>query len=1141
MIGLRTGQESSRLLVPLVMFAMASVLSPAQTISVSPLTLTFEVEANGPIPPEQFLDITSAPSDEAFSAFVQVTLISTAWVKLDRTNGFTPSQVGVTVDPSLLAPGQRIADIIVRLGTEGDRRAVRVTAIVSEPGSGGGGGGGGGSDPVIDVDPSSLGFSAPSPGNDPPAQTLDVRNDGAGTLNYQFNISYPAQGSVSWLSVDPISGTSSGGSVGHQVSVGTEGLEPGLHPAILLVTGNAANSPFEIPVNLTVGSGPLITVNPTDFIFTAFEGSVNPSGRSLIVGSQGETLLYEVSSNQPWLTVEPTGGNTLAGPGIHTVRVDTDGLTAGTFLGKLTIESPSATNAPLTLDVTLSINPPGSLTTFPSSVSFFGAAGTPVTTHRIVSLAGASLSGVAWEAAVDPPETTWIKAAPSRGGVPGNLIIAVDNTGLPSGQYTAEVRIDPLGESAGPSAPAVTAQTAALATVPVQLILQDAPPDLIVAPSVVTISGVEGDLGARTRILRIGNRGGPELNWTAQAETDSGDDWLGVLPTAGSGPATARVTAAVSGLSAGVYQGRVVLEQGGVETEVPVALVVSPPGGVLRTDRVGVLFDGAEGDGEWTRTVSIFANGGTSYNWTAHIRQLTGPSVWLTISPESGETGPSEVTLTAGAERLPAGAYTALVEISPDAGGPSRFLTAALTVRPSGVGPVSTIEPSGLIFVAHSGASVDQALTVSTNNSSSAEFQAAASTFDGGAWLLVEPVSGTTSAGGEVELTATVNPSVLASGTARGLVSITLGDGIVRSVSVSVYRPAGGPGPCAPSGLRVNPISPHQNFSASSGRPVHLEAVLTDAACGTAEAGVGALVAEFGNGDEAVTLERVRGGVYSGTWTPRNAAPQVSVLFTAMSSASTAEAVLIGAIESTTAPNLLPFGSVNAAGFSAGRALAPGAIFSSFGGGLANGLFVAGETLPLPLELGGASLLAGGREIPLYFASGGQINAQLPFETDAGTVSQLIARVAGNHSVPKDVVTASAGPGIFTNPFSFVPVRAVAQNEDLRTNRPSNPASPGEAVTLYLSGVGETDPALATGEEAPSAEPFARVALPATATIGGKPARILFLGMTPGFVGLAQANLIVPENSPLGPDIPIVITVDSQPSNSAVIAVEEPQ
>ena len=43
MTGPRTGQESYRLLVPLVLFAAANVLSPAQTVSVAPLTLTFEV------------------------------------------------------------------------------------------------------------------------------------------------------------------------------------------------------------------------------------------------------------------------------------------------------------------------------------------------------------------------------------------------------------------------------------------------------------------------------------------------------------------------------------------------------------------------------------------------------------------------------------------------------------------------------------------------------------------------------------------------------------------------------------------------------------------------------------------------------------------------------------------------------------------------------------------------------------------------------------------------------------------------------------------------------------------------------------------------------------------------------------------
>ena len=616
---------------------------------------------------------------------------------------------------------------------------------------------------------------------------------GSGTLDYQVNISYAAQGEVGWLDVSPTSGSSTNSPVEHQVSVTTAGLEPGLHSALLLVSGNAANSPFEIALNLTVGSGPILTVNPNDFTFNAFEGVANPSGQALIVGSQGETMSYEISPNQPWLTVEPAGGNTLQGPGLHTVRVDTDGLTAGTFLGKLTIDSPTATNAPLILDVTLSIHPPGSLTAFPSSVSFFGAAGTPVATQRIVSLAGASLSALAWTAEVDPPEAGWLKASPGRGGVPGNLIIAIDNTDLAAGQYNADVRIVPFGENAALSNPAVVAQTAALPAVPVQLILQDSGPVLDASPAVLIFSVVEGDVISPIRVLQIGNRGGGDLAWTSRVETDNGEGWLGVLPTGGSRPATARVTAEVSAMAAGVYQGRVILDQGGSETEVPVALVVSPPGGVLRTDRVGVLFDGAAGDGEWTRSVRVFALGETFLSWTALIRELTGPVVWLDVHAERGD--PSRIRLTAGAEGLPAGVYTAVVEISPDTGGPSRFLTVVLRIRPNGVSPTPTIEPSGLIFVAHTDAPITKTLTISTNGAGVTDFQAAASTYDGGAWLSVEPMSGSTSAAGEVELTVGMNPSEFANGAEQGLVGITFGDGIVHSVPVSVSRPVDGPQP----------------------------------------------------------------------------------------------------------------------------------------------------------------------------------------------------------------------------------------------------------------------------------------------------------------------------------------------------------
>ena len=763
-----------------------------------------------------------------------------------------------------------------------------------------------------------------------------------------------------------------------------------------------------------------------------------------------------------------------------------------------------------------------------------------MTTERIVSVAGASLGGLAWKAEVEPPEANWIKTAPGRDAVPGNLIIAIDNTGLPAGQYNAEVRIDPFGETAALSGPAGAAQTAALAAVPVQLILQDAAPNLDASPSVLIFSAVEGEFVSPTRILQVGNRGGGNLDWTARAETDNGEDWLGVLPTGGSGPATARVHGGrvrhARGSSSGARDSR----SGGTETEVPVSLVISPPGGILRVDRVGLLFDGAQGNGESTRTARVFGLGGTVIGWRAEIRELTGPAVWLAMSPEAGETGPSEVNFTASAEDFRRASTRRSSRSRPMPAVPSRFVTVVLRVRPAGVSPVPTIEPSGLVFVAPGDAPLTQTLSISRNAAEAADFQAAASTDDGGAWLSVDPTSGSTSAGGELELSVGVSPSEIGSTSARGFVSITFGDGIVRSVPVSVFRPATGPGVCTPSGLQVHPLSPLQNFSGAGGRPVHLEVVLTDTACGVADTRDAAVVAELSNGDGAVALDRVSGSVYAATWTPRNAAPQVSVRFTALSGASTAEAGVIGAVESTTAPTLLPFGAVNAAGFSPGRALAPGAIFSSFGSGLAGG-FLISEDVPLPLELGRAALLAGARGTPLYFASGGQINAQLPFEAIPGAVSQLIARVENTHSVPRDVVVASAGPGIFTSPIPSVPPRAVAQNEDLSLNRVSNPAAPGEAVTLYLSGLGETDPPLETGDEAPGAEPFARAALDAAATIGGEPARILFLGMTPGFIGLGQANLIVPETSPLGPDVPVIITVDGQASNSAVIAVEDPQ
>jgi uncharacterized protein (TIGR03437 family) len=367
------------------------------------------------------------------------------------------------------------------------------------------------------------------------------------------------------------------------------------------------------------------------------------------------------------------------------------------------------------------------------------------------------------------------------------------------------------------------------------------------------------------------------------------------------------------------------------------------------------------------------------------------------------------------------------------------------------------------------------------------------------------------------------------------MVGVTFGDGVVRSAPVLLtVRPAGAG--CVPAAISLSPISPVQNFVASTGRAVRLEGVVADD-CGVGVSGA-AVLAVFNNGDPALPLRNLGGGRYGATWAPRNAASQVNIRYEMVSGISNAETFLVGTVVSTAAPRLSQYGSVNGASFASGEALAPGGIMSTFGFNLAAGNNLA-EELPLPVRLGGVRLFVGGRQAPLFFAGFGQLNSQVPFETTPDRRSDVIASVNGQFTVPQAITVAAARPGIFAMPSASGPPRAIAQNQDYSLNSPGNPAARGEAVVLYLTGAGEVDPSVPSGEGAPSEEPLARVTLPATATIGGKTAEVLFLGLSPGFVGLVQANLIVPPDAPIGADVPVVITIGGQPSNSMVIAVSQ--
>jgi uncharacterized protein (TIGR03437 family) len=59
-----------------------------------------------------------------------------------------------------------------------------------------------------------------------------------------------------------------------------------------------------------------------------------------------------------------------------------------------------------------------------------------------------------------------------------------------------------------------------------------------------------------------------------------------------------------------------------------------------------------------------------------------------------------------------------------------------------------------------------------------------------------------------------------------------------------------------------------------------------------------------------------------------------------------------------------------------------------------------------------------------------------------------------------------------------------------------------------------------------------------TVTIGGVSAKVQFSGLTPGFAGLYQVNVQVPDGVSPGDAVPVVVTIGGVSSNTATIAVE---
>jgi len=214
----------------------------------------------------------------------------------------------------------------------------------------------------------------------------------------------------------------------------------------------------------------------------------------------------------------------------------------------------------------------------------------------------------------------------------------------------------------------------------------------------------------------------------------------------------------------------------------------------------------------------------------------------------------------------------------------------------------------------------------------------------------------------------------------------------------------------------------------------------------------------------------------------------------------------------------------NAASFES-AVVAPGQIVTLFGSqmgpaqGIQPGLDPSGR---LPTFVGGTIVLFGGVPAPLFFVRGDQINAQVPYAVSGRGAIDVVVITGGVTTNVLQVRVQDAAPGLFG--FSDGSNRVIALNSDGSINSASNPARRGDFVILYATGGGLTNGPNIEGAPAPS-NPFALTRLPVTVGFGGISQAPFFAGLAPGFAGLLQINIFIPDNAPTGAGVPLTLNI----------------
>ncbi len=191
----------------------------------------------------------------------------------------------------------------------------------------------------------------------------------------------------------------------------------------------------------------------------------------------------------------------------------------------------------------------------------------------------------------------------------------------------------------------------------------------------------------------------------------------------------------------------------------------------------------------------------------------------------------------------------------------------------------------------------------------------------------------------------------------------------------------------------------------------------------------------------------------------------------------------------------------------------------------------------LPAELDGVKVLLyetwGGflAEAPMISLSDTEIEFQMPFEV-AGRAEVRLEVAIGDARTPQvGVALTPSAPGVFASADGH----ASALNADGTANSPTNAHPRLSPITVFFTGQGRVAPAWPTGRAA-GVTPLVYSPAKARAFIAGQEAKVTFLALAPGLVGVAQMIIEPSFFTPTG-DQELVVQLNGHQSRPVIVTI----